>query len=57
MVCTPFTRRRDCTTIGEEPVPGCFICMMCVKLVVALSELGMYMEYVIRQVWPEVHFR
>jgi hypothetical protein len=44
MVCAPFTLRRDCTTIGEVPVPGCFICMMWVKLVVAFSELGMYIE-------------
>lgn len=57
MVCLPFTRRSDCTTIGELPLPGCFICMMWVKVVVAFRELGMYIEYVTRQVWPEVHLR
>lgn len=50
MVCLPSTRRSDCTTIGEVPEPGCFICRMWVKLVVAFSELGMYIEYVTRQV-------
>jgi len=31
--------------------------MMCVKVVVAFSELGMYIEYVSRQVCPAVHLR
>src|ERR1044072_475341 len=56
MVCVPFSRRSDCATMGALPAPGCFICMMWVKLVVAFSELGMYIEYVMRQVWPCVHF-
>lgn len=44
MVCAPPTRRRDCTTIGEVPLPGCFICMMWVKVVVAFNDEGMYIE-------------
>lgn len=51
----PFTRRSDCTTIGEVPVPGCFICMMWVKDVVALRAAGMYREYLSRQVSPGSH--
>jgi hypothetical protein len=31
--------------------------MMWVKVVVAFSELGMYIEYVTRQVWPTIHLR
>jgi hypothetical protein len=38
---TPPTRRRSIVRIGAEPSPGIFSCMMCVKLVVALSEPGM----------------
>ena len=57
MVCAPPDRRSDWTMIGDVPSPGCFICMMCVKVVVAFSELGMNIEYVTRQVSPECHSR
>ncbi len=42
--CTPFTRCREVVRMGSESVPGIFICMMCVKVVVALRLPGMNIE-------------
>src|SRR5437868_5158152 len=38
------TRRSDVVMIGELPFPGILNCMMCVKLVVASKDDGMYMS-------------
>jgi hypothetical protein len=57
IVGVPPLRRSDWVRIGELPVPGSLICMMWVKVVVAFSEFGMNIEYVIRQVWPRLHTR
>src|SRR5689334_6483314 len=42
IIGVPLTRRSDVTMIGALPGPGILNCMMCVKLVVACNELGMY---------------
>ena len=42
--------------IGLLPVPGAFICMMWLNVVVALSVSGMNIEYVNRHVSPLSRF-
>src|SRR6266508_3173998 len=54
---TPFTRCSERVRIGRVSVPGIFICMMCVKVVVALSEPGMNIDWVKRHVWPSSRIR